>query len=747
VQQHPLPLPDARRRLARGEAPLSTRSATGRWLGEPLARLEDERFLKGEARYVGDLRLPDALHAAFVRSPYAHARLLGVDAGRARTAAGVHDVLTADEVNGLVGAFPLVGREGAELVPVPHPVLAHGRVRYVGEPIALVVADSPERAADAAELVALDLEDLPPVLEPRTATTAAPLHDAAPDNVVLRWRRSAGDVGAAFAAARAVVRADVRMPRLIAAPLEPRGVLAAHDPARDLLTLWLSAQDQHRQLAGLTTVLRRPAERLRIVVPDVGGAFGSKGVPQAETVAVALASLRLGRPVKWIETRTESSLAVYQGRGIDVDAELALDGDGRMRALRARITADLGAYLLSTTAVPPLTAASLLTGCYAIEVAEVEVVGVCTTKVPTGPYRGAGRPEAALAIERLVDLAAGRLGIDRVEIRRRNVVPAGAFPHTTPLGLTYDSGDYLAAVDGVLELSDWTSLLAERDRLRGAGRLAGVGLALYVERAGPGWETAALALAGDGTAVLRTGSSPHGQGHETTFAQIVADELGVHPSAVEVRWGDSFEIPEGTGTYASRSVTVGGSAALLAARELRARLEAGEQPPLEASTRFELPGPVFSFGAYVASVDIDRETGEVRLGRVFAVDDCGRVVNPRLAHGQVVGAIAQALGECLSEHVAHDEIGQPLAVNLYDYHLPTAQSVAPVSSELRETPSPFNPLGAKGIGEGGSIGTPAAIANAVADALGPLGIDHVDPPYTSARIWQAIHGLGHRCTP
>jgi carbon-monoxide dehydrogenase large subunit len=365
-------------------------------------------------------------------------------------------------------------------------------------------------------------------------------------------------------------------------------------------------------------------------------------------------------------------------------------------------------------------------------------VGVATTKVPTGPYRGAGRPEAALAIERLVDLAAAELGLDRVELRRRNAIPRDRFPYTTPLGFTYDSGDYEGALDAVLELAGWDRLLADRDRCRAGGRLAGVGVALYVERVGPGWETARATLGEDGSVVLRTGSSPHGQGHETTFAQIVAEELGLEPSAVEVRWGDSFEIPEGTGTFASRSVTVGGSAAVLAARELRERLEAGESPPLEASARFELPGPVFSFGAYVAAVEIDPETGEIDLLGVAAVDDCGRVVNPLLADGQVVGAVVQAVGECLYEQVGHDEHGQPLAVNLYEYHLPTAQSVPPVASALRETPSPLNPLGAKGVGEGGSIGTPAAVANAVADALAPLGIRHLDPPFTASRVWAAI---------
>jgi aerobic carbon-monoxide dehydrogenase large subunit len=713
--------------------------ASGNWIGASLARAEDERFLKGKARFVGDLKLPGMLHAAFVRSLVANGTVRSVETDAALALPGVRAVVTGDDLATLVHPFPVMAPPGVQVAAVAaHPVLAHERVRYVGEPVALVVADTAELAADAAEQIAVDVEELPALVEPRDAEEAEPIHPAVQGNVLLHHRLGTGDVESAFAAARTVVRNRVGAPRLIAAPLEPRAVLAAHDVETDVLTLWLSAQDQHRQLAGLCAVLGREPPRLRIVVPDVGGAFGSKGVPQAETAALALAALRLGRPVKWSETRTESSLAVYQGRGLELDVELAVDADGRFLALRGRILADLGAYLYASTPVAPLTAASLLSGCYAIPAAEVEVTGVATNKVPTGPYRGAGRPEAALAIERAVDVAAAELGLDRVELRRRNTVPAGDFPHRTALGLELDSGDYLGALEDALRIADWTELVAARDRTRAAGRLAGVGVAIYLERVGPGSETARLTLAADGDVVLRTGSSPHGQGHETSFAQIVAAELGVEPAAVTVRWGDSFEIPDGTGTFASRSITVGGSAALLAARRLRERLEAGEQPPLEEAERFELAGPVFSFGAYVTSLEIEPETGEVALGRIIAVDDCGRVVNPLLADGQVVGAVAQAVGECLTEQTGWDEDGQPLAVNFYEYHLPTAQSVPPVTSVLRETPSPINPLGAKGVGEGGSIGTPAAIANAVADALEPLGIRHLDPPFTPARVWEAI---------
>ena len=703
------------------------------WIGRSVPRFEDVRFTTGAAHYVDDLRMPDLLHAVFVRSQYAHARLIGVDTKAARAVPEVRAVLTGVEITERVGRFVVTpATDDAEIVEIMHPVLAVDRVRYVGEPIAVVVAETPEAAADAADLIWPDVEELPPVLEPGLAEI--PLHDRAPDNVLLRWRRVVGDPDRAFSDAHTTVRQRMRMPRLIAAPLEPRGAVAAYDKDDDLLTIWVSAQDQHRQLANLSRVLRRPAECLRIVVPDVGGAFGSKGVPAPETAAVALCALELGRPVKWIENRTESSLATYQGRGADIDAELALAADGRMLALRARYVADLGAYLYPTTVVPALTGAKLLTGCYAIPAVDVEVRGVATTKVPTGPYRGAGRPEAAYAIERLVDISAGELGLDPVELRRRNLISPEAFPYETPLGFTYDSGEYEAALDAAIELGR----VEEARRRRHGDMLVGVGVALYVERVGPGWETASVTLQRDRRVVCRVGSTPHGQGHETTFAQIAAEELKLDAAEVEVRWGDSAEIPSGVGTFASRSVTVGGSALLLALRKIRAQLDAGAAPPIEAEARFELPGPAFSSGAYTAIVEIERETGEVRIERIAAVDDCGRVINPLLAEGQVLGATVQAIGECLYEQTGWNDDGQPLAVNLYDYHLPTAFSVPEIASELRETLSPLNPLGAKGVGEGGSIGAPAAIANAVADALRPLGIRHIDPPFTPARVWTAI---------
>ena len=714
------------------------KTRTAEWVGRALPRFEDERFTTGAAKYVDDLQFPDILHAAFVRSPAAHARILALRTDAAGSAPGVRLVLTAADVEGDVGAFPINPAE-ADVVPIPHPVLARDRLRYVGEPVAVVIAESSEAAVDAADLVELEFEELPAVLDPADAARAETfLHDEAPDNVLMRWHRAQGDVDGAFERAAHVVSQRIRIPRLVASPLEPRGALASYDAAADLLTIWISAQDQHRQLNGLTKVLRRTPEQLRIVLPDVGGAFGSKGVPGPESALVGLCALRLERPVKWTETRTENVLAAYQGRGADVHAELALDETGRMLAVRARYLADLGAYLYATTPVPALTAAKLLTGCYAIPAAEVEIVGVATTKVPTGPYRGAGRPEAALVLERLVDIAARELDVDPVELRRRNLVAKDDFPHATPLGFVYDSGDYGGALDAALALGRVDEARAEQPEARANGRLFGIGLALYVERVGPGWESASVTVDEDGRVICHTGSSTHGQGHETTFAQLVADALEVEPADVEVRWGDSAEIPDGMGTFASRSVTVGGSALLLALEDVRGQLAKGAAPPVSASARFELPGPAFSHGAYVAVVEIEPETGEVHLRRIAAADDCGRVINPLLAEGQVIGATVQAIGECLYEQVGYDEYGQPLAVNLYDYHLPTAFSVPPITSELRETPSPLNPLGAKGIGEAGSIGAPAAIANAVADALAPLGVRHLDPPFTPSRVWEAI---------
>ena len=701
------------------------------WVGRSVPRREDVRFLRGEATYLDDIELPGLLEGAFVRSPFAHAHLGAVDASAARRLPGVVAVLTGSDLD--AEALPVGGVEGGVVADAGHPVLARKKVRYAGEAVALVVAESRAVAEDAAELVNVDYEPLEPVLDPRTAASAPLLHDDVAENALLRWSRAHGNLDGAFAAATAVVGQSFHIPRLVAAPIETRGAIARRDPAEDVLTVWCSAQDPHRPLAQLGHSLRRDRDRLRVVVPDVGGAFGSKGAVGAEVAAVAAAAVELGVPIRWTEDRTENFLSSYQGRGLDADVELALASDGRILGLRAVLYADLGGYLYPTTAVASHTTAMLLSGTYRIPAVSVEIFGAATTKVPTGPYRGAGRPEAALLIERMVDLAALELELDPIEVRRRNFVPPDAFPYETPLGWTYDSGSFERCLDAVLELGEIDRLREERDRARAEGKVVGIGVGMYVERAGGLWESAELRLEPDGRVVVRTGSSPHGQGHETTFAQIVADELGVDPAAVELVWGDTREVPPGVGTFASRSLAMGGSALVTAARRLTA---SGGR---EASARFE-SGLVFASGAYLAVVEIDPGTGRLRVCSVAAVDDSGRIVNPLLAEGQVLGATVQGLGQCLVEEAIHDEEGQLRTSSLADYSLLTAAELPAIESRFVETPSPLNPLGSKGIGEGGAIATPAAVANAVADALAPFGVRHVDPPFTEAKLWRLLQG-------
>ncbi|MGO9819224.1 MAG: xanthine dehydrogenase family protein molybdopterin-binding subunit [Solirubrobacteraceae bacterium] len=704
-------------------------------IGAPLVRREDPPMLRGDACYVDDIKRPEMLYAAFVRSHHSHAGIASIR--HPEDAAGLLYVITAEDLRGRVRPFGAVAPPGVELADEPHPVLADGEVRYVGQPVAAVIATSRELAADAVELVEVDYEPRRPVLDPRNSECE-----------LARWSAIGGDVDAAFAEAKHLVRGRYALPRLVAAPIEARGVVVEHDANRDRLTVWCSMQDTHRPLAQLSHILGYDEGRIHVIVPDVGGAFGSKGVIPAEAVVAAVAAIDVGRPVKWVEERTENFLAAYQGRGIDGELELALDGEGRMLALRAALTADLGAYLLPSTAIPPHTAGMLLTGCYDIPAASVTVVGKQTNKVPTGPYRGAGRPEAAYFIERLVDDAARQLGVDRIELRRRNLIRR--FPHETPLGFSYDSGDYERCLDTALELL-------------GSDAAAGTGVALYVERAAGQWESATIRLAPDGQVSIASSSSPHGQGHDITFAQIAADRLGVEVDQIVLRFGDSDRVPGGVGTFGSRSTAVAGSAVAVAADELIARgrtvaagllgcdqvefeggrFSAGDRQlgwedlaphGLSASARFDSE-LVFSSGAYAAAVEIDRATGRLAVTRVVAVDDAGTIINPLLAEGQVVGGIVQGLGECVLEQAVYDQDGQLRTATFVDYGLLTAADIPELLTAQVVSPSPRNPLGAKGVGEGGAIGTLPAVANAVADALGGR---HLDPPYGAEKVWRAL---------
>lgn len=761
--------------------------STTHWIGRPVRRREDPRFLRGQARYLDDIVLPGMAHMVVVRSPMAHALLRKVDVAAARRSSGVLAVVTAADLAGTVRPAPPNPVEGAEVAAVPHPVLASGAVRYVGEPVAAILAQTLPAAQDAAEHVAVEYDPLPAVTDPHQALdTPARLHAHLPDNVLSRWRRTHGDVDGAFARAARTVRQKFHIPRLAAAPIETRGAIAAYDPGADLLTVWVSAQDPHRPLNQLSRMLGRPDDRIRVIVPDVGGGFGSKGSVAVDVAVAAWLAIHTGRPVKWVEARRENLTASYQGRGLDVEMEVALDAGGTMLAVRARVVADLGAYLYPPTAMVPVTTSMLLTGTYAIPNASVEMVGVATNKVPTGPYRGAGRPEAAYLVERMVDLAARDLNVDPVALRRHNVVASDRFPYRTPLGFTYDSGNYDRALDrasALLEYDRWRGVQAAARR---EGRLLGVGIALYVERAGSAlWESAAVNVTPAGRVVVRIGSTPNGQGHVTTFSQIAADALQVSLEAITVEQGDSAVVPRGVGTFGSRSTTIGGSALLQAMEKVKAKavriaahlLEgrpddviwadgrlyvrgapdraltlpdvaaAAYQPGrlpvdlgmgLDAQEIFRLPGPVFPFGAYGSVVEIDPSTGKIQVLRLVAVDDAGRIVNPLLAEGQVIGGSVQGLGEALTEEAVYGEDGQFLTATFAEYGIPRAVHVPEIASEFLETPSPLNPLGAKGIGEAGCIATPAAVANAVMDALAPLGIRHLDFPFTPRRVWEAI---------
>jgi aerobic carbon-monoxide dehydrogenase large subunit len=699
-------------------------------VGRPVPRREDERILRGRTRYLDDIDPPGAAHVAFARSPFAHARIGGVEVPDAPE--GVLAAITAADLEGRVGKLPVQGIQGGWVAAEGHPVLAGDDVRYAGQPVAAVLAETRALAEDAAELIGVDYEPLEPVLEARGS-----------DVTMSHWHKVSGDVDGAFESAAHVVRASHALPRLAPVPMEPRGAIASYDKADDMLTVWVSAQDSHRQLAGLAAVLDRPEESIHLVVPDVGGAFGSKGVAAPETILVAVAAMTSGRIVKWAEDREENFVASYQGRGMEAEVELALDGDATMLAVRARIWADLGGYLMPTTAIPMHTTAMLMCGVYDVQAADVEVMGRRTNKVPTGPYRGAGRPEAAYFLECTVDVAARQLGIDPLELRRRNLIRK--FPYETALGWTYDSGDYARCLDLAAEL-------VEPVRRSDEERVVGTGFGMYVERAGGQFETADAELLPDGRPLVRSGSSPHGQGHDTTFAQLAAERLGVGLEEVELRFGDSKDVPRGVGTFASRSVAMGGSAVVEAVDALRqkcaavaARLGpnaslrdvAEAEPGLRANARFE-SDLVFSSGAYGAVVEIERATGRLRVLRLAAVDDAGTIVNPLLAEGQVIGGTAQGLGQCLVEQAVYDEEGNPTFASFVGYSLLTAAEMPPVVTAFVESPSPLNPLGAKGIGEGGAIGTPAAVANAVADALGGVPID---PPFTEEKLWRVVNGV------
>ncbi len=766
------------------------------YVGQSIKRFEDPRLVTGHGAFVGDLTLPDILHAAVLRSQHAHARLRGVEVSAARALPGVVAVLTGADIAGVLAGIPtraMTGERAVDALQAPeYPLLAHDKVCYVGQPIAVVVAQDLYVARDAVELITVDYEPLVPVLDPDAAARddAPVIHEAMGTNVAMRLHQRAGDLEGAFAQADHVVRQRYVVQRVVPAPLETRGVLAQYQPQEDLLTVWNATQAPHRVKHFLVHLLQRPEQTVRVVAPDVGGSFGVKDCLFPEDVLIPYLALRLRRPVKWIEERRENMLA-YHGRGHSLDIEAAVRRDGALLGIRVYVVADIGAYFLLTTPSAPFNVCRRIIGPYHIPAISIELVGVLTNKTSTGAYRGTGSPEAAFGIERTMDLIAHDLELDPAEVRRRNFIPPDAFPYQAATGLTYDSGNYVQGMERALELLDYPHWRAKARQQKPDEPLIGIGLATFLKSSGAAGdhrvESAEVTITPSGDIIVYTGISPHGQGSETSFAQIVADEMGVYPAQVRVRHSDTALFPFGEGTSASRGLIVGGSAVyavvqetrqhlahlasellacpaedigfqngrtfnrhrpeeqltflqLVAAASSRAHRSVEGGRGLVVSGTYTLPGAPFSFGAHAVVVEVSRETGQVTILRYVGVHDCGRIVNPRLVEGQIIGGITQGLGQALTEDVVYSPEGQPLAGSLLDYALPKAHEMPPLILETLEVPSPTNPLGAKGIGSVSTVPAPAAVANAVLDALASFGVRHLDTPLTAEKIWRAMQG-------
>ncbi len=771
--------------------------AAPRFVGSEVKRLEDPRLIRGQAHYVDDLTLPGLLNAFLVRSPWAHARIASVDVSAAAKAHGVIAVLTGKDLEGKVNPKPLAISPPRIKVP-PHPPLALGKVTFVGHPVALVLASERALARDAADLVQVEYDPLGPVTDPEAALRPGTpqIYAEVPGNLAFEHTWTTGDLDSAFARADHVIRARFVNQRLAPTPLEPRGCVALSQGGT--LTLWTSTQMPHGVKSMLAETVALPEHQIRVIAPEVGGGFGCKVGLYDEEVLVAFASMRLGRPVKWIEQRSESFASTTHGRGQIHEAELAVARDGTLLALRVRGVADLGAHLEAFTAGPPLLCGRLITGAYRVPAASYTIRGALTTKTPTAAYRGAGRPEGSFVIERMMDLAAAELGMDPIEIRKKNFIRPEEFPYKVPSGLTYDSGRYTLTLYKALAILDYTKFREEQARLRAQGRYLGVGFSTFVETAstGPsrmmafsGHEYGAVRVEPTGRITVLTGTSPHGQGGETTFAQIVADDLGVRPEDVTVLHGDTAVVPMGFGTGGSRGGTVGGTAVLLAsqtvkdkARRIAAhlleaapedivledgklhvkglpdravtlkdvalaayranKLPPGIEPGLDASRVFDPPDFTIPFGVYVAVVEVLPQTGEVKLLRFIGVDDVGTVLNPLILKGQLHGGIPQGIVQALWEEVVYDEAGQIVSGSLMDYAAPKAPDLLMFELDHTVTPTPHNPLGAKGVGEAGCVGAPQAIVNAVMDALSPFGIRHLAMPLRPEKIWRALQSPG-----
>lgn len=771
--------------------------------GSGIKRREDPRLITGRATYTDDVSLPGLLYAVVLRSTYAHAKVKKVDVAKAKQAPGVVAIYTGADVRDKLNTVPCAWNvPNCDLKVPPHPPLAVDKVRYVGDGIALVVAESRAAARDALDLIDVDYDAVDAVVDPEKATQkgAPQLHPEVPGNVAFTWKVAGGDAAKAFGEAAVTVEQRIVHNRLLPTALEPRAACASYNPGTGHLTCWVTSQNPHIHRFLLSVMTKLPEHKIRVIAPEVGGGFGSKIPGYADEALVCFASMHLGRPVKWTEDRSENYKATIHGRDHVQYVAMCGTKDGKITGLRTRVYAGLGGYA-STAApgIPTILHGLMLSGPYTIPNIEGTVYGVYTTTTPVDAYRGAGRPEATFLLERLIDLYAHKIGMDPVEVRRKNLIPKDQFPYTVATGITYDSGNYQGALDTALSILDYQTFRAEQAKARTEGRYVGIGVTTYCEICGLGPSQVAGAVGFGGglydsalvrvypTGVVRAyiGAKPHGQGEETTFAQIVGDEFGVPVESVEVVAGDTETTPQGWGTYGSRTTAVCGNAVKVAAQRVKEKakkiaahlLEANEadlewkdgkfvvkgspdkgkafgelalmanvawnlppgvEPGLEATAFFDPSNFVYPFGTHICTVQVDVETGEVTILRYVAVDDCGPQINPMIVAGQVHGGVIQGLGEALQEMAVYDEDGQLLTGTMMDYAVPKASQMPKIETAHTVTPSPVNPLGVKGVGETGTIASVPTLVNAVCDALLPLGVTHIDKPLTPARVWAAI---------
>ena len=775
-------------------------------IGVPLPRKEDRRFLTGKGRYVGDMVRPGMTWAKFVRSPFPHAKILAIDTSEALAAPGVLAVYTAADMEGIGGlpcGWVVKNKDGSGQAEPPHPVLATGKVRHIGDPVALVVAETKAQAAAAALLVDVDYEELPAVVDTAKADApGAPLvYDDVPNNVCFDWEL--GDkagTDAAFEKAAHVTTLELTNQRLVANAMEPRAALAEYDENSGDYTLYTTSQNPHlaRLLLG-AFVLGIPEHKLRVVAPDVGGGFGSKIYLYAEETALTWASKRINRPIKWVADRSEAFQSDAQGRDHVSTIQLALDENNRFIGLRVSTKANLGAYLSTfSCAVPTYLYGTLMAGCYATPAVYVEVKALFSHTVPVDAYRGAGRPEATFGIERVVDLAADELGVDPAELRRQNFIRE--FPYQTPVALAYDIGDYDATLDQALQMADYAGFPQRRAEARARGKLRGIGISTYIEACGIApsavagalgaraglYDSASVRVHPTGSVTVYTGVHSHGQGHETAFAQLVGDYLGMGADQVEVVHGDTKEISFGMGTYGSRSLAVGGSAIVTAMDKIIAKgrkiaahmLEASEsdiefadgkftvagtdrsktfgevaltayvphdypeglEPGLDETAFYDPKNFTFPAGCHIVEVEIDPDTGHTKVVKVAVSDDVGTVINPLIVAGQIHGGLAQGIGQALYEQCVYDDdSGQLITGSFMNYAMPHAHDLPMFDVGHQVTPCTHNPIGAKGCGEVGAIGVPPAVINAIVDALSDLGVRHMNMPATPEKVWRAIH--------